>query len=201
MRFGFDGSIHRAWWSTSSSSRLSAARHLVEFGSYTRMTSLGGRPSECRRVTERPPPSPERSCSSSCRRCRAGRWCRCPAADGAVRAVCIPLRTLAAPCASPRGHPMGTGGAFAVEQAAFCGESERGGRDSKGVADREPEGSSRTSRPADGGAHENGRESTGSASHETQSGTHVPELVERLASMDPSELGRLLRAVAQRGSR
>lgn len=34
--------------------------------------------------------------------------------------------------------------------------------------------------------------------HEMQSGTHVPELVERLARMDPAELERLLARVLDR---
>ena len=68
----------------------------------------------------------------------------------------------------------------------------------KGVTAGEPEGSSRTSRPKGLRGDRKGRENALVENHETQSGTRVPELVERLARMDPAELARLLEAVARR---
>ena len=69
----------------------------------------------------------------------------------------------------------------------------------KGVTFGEPEGSSSPSRPKGQRGDRKGRENALAKNHETQSGTHVPELVERLARMDPAELARLLDAVARRG--
>ena len=67
-----------------------------------------------------------------------------------------------------------------------------------GVTSGEPEGSSRTSRPKGLRGDRKGRESALVENHETQSGTHVPELVERLARMDPAELAALIDAIARR---
>lgn len=72
---------------------------------------------------------------------------------------------------------------------------ERGGRDLKGVSVGEHDGSARPSRPKAERANRKGRENAAAEIHETQSGTHVPGLVERLARMDPAELARLLEAV------
>ena len=79
----------------------------------------------------------------------------------------------------------------------FPAETERGGRDLKGVTFGEPEGSSRPSRPKAVRWDRKGRENALVENHETQSGTHVPELVARLARMDPAELARLLHEVAR----
>lgn len=66
------------------------------------------------------------------------------------------------------------------------------------VAVGEHDGSSRLSRPKVTGGERKGRENQRVENLETQTGTHVPELVERLARMDPAELERLLARVLDR---
>ena len=65
----------------------------------------------------------------------------------------------------------------------------------KGVAVGEHEGSSRSSSPRARGGDREGRENREVETDEMQSGTHVPELMERLARLDPMELARLLKRV------
>ena len=67
----------------------------------------------------------------------------------------------------------------------------------KGVSVGEREGSSSPSRPKAARGDRKGRENALVENVETQSGTHVPDLVGRLARMEPDELARLLESVAQ----
>ena len=66
------------------------------------------------------------------------------------------------------------------------------------VAVGEHEESSRPSRPKAAREDRIGRENAGVENRETQSGTHVPKIVEQLARMDPADLARLLAAVSER---